>query len=292
MHKLGIGTNEVEIFSKVCSSQNKRKTIDRSLVKYAMKKKVEDAEWAVRQARIKFLKNKTEYNNVIRRNTFIDIEFQSMMKNECNTVRLERKAKNSQNVQFLMNKRQEQLEREREKETDIKGVKFRDIDLQVEVHDKNENVVAYGGVEVSDSMAEVLTLNPKMMTFEKVSLVDMDVEIEKACHKARYQWMNENVNEDDGENGNDNGNENDEADEVNATDTLDLVNKKIDYTKIRATELPYCSRLIPPKPGSIRQETAIETVKEKLSNVVKEYVDKKPLKVGLSLTLIGWKYLV
>ena len=101
MHKLGIGTNEVEIFSKVCSSQNKRKTIDRSLVKYAMKKKVEDAEWAVRQARIKFLKNKTEYNNVIRRNTFIDIEFQSMMKNECNTVRLERKAKNSQNVQFF-----------------------------------------------------------------------------------------------------------------------------------------------------------------------------------------------
>ena len=95
----------------------------------------------------------------------------------------------------------------------------------------------------------------------------MDVLIEIACHKARYQWMNEKGNED---NDRDDDNENNEAEEVNPTDTLDLVNKKIDYSKFRATELPYCSRLIPPKPGSIRQETAIETVPKDVDNTENE----------------------
>ena len=58
MLKLGIGTNEVELYSKICSSQSSRKTIDRSLVKFAMKKKVEDSEFVAKQARIKFLKCK------------------------------------------------------------------------------------------------------------------------------------------------------------------------------------------------------------------------------------------
>ena len=74
--KLGIGTPEVEKFSSICAGQSIGKKYDRSLVLFAMKKKVEDAEWATRQAKHEFFMRKAEYQQVIRRNTFIDIEFQ------------------------------------------------------------------------------------------------------------------------------------------------------------------------------------------------------------------------
>ena len=45
----------------------------------------------------------------------------------------------------------------------IRNVKYTDADLQdVEVYDKNDKVLAFGGVEVTDNVKEVLTLNPKM----------------------------------------------------------------------------------------------------------------------------------
>ena len=53
--KLGIGTPEVEKFSSICAGQSIGKKYDRSLVLFAMKKKVEDAEWATRQAKHQFL---------------------------------------------------------------------------------------------------------------------------------------------------------------------------------------------------------------------------------------------
>ena len=164
MLKLGIGTNEVEKYSQVCGSQGVRKKFDRSLVLFAMKKKVQDASWAAEQARIKFLIRKTEYRRIIRENTFIDLEFQQILQYECNAIWLQRKEKNRQKVQFLVDNRQQQVDKETE--TDIRGIKFRDVDLQEEVNDKNTDVISYGNVEVSHEMAEVLKVNPNMMTFE------------------------------------------------------------------------------------------------------------------------------
>ena len=96
--RLGIGTNEVEKYSSICGSQSVRRKYDRSLVLFAMKRKVQDASWAAEQARIKFLNKKTEYQKVVRKNTFIDLEFQQMMQYECNTIWQERKEKNRQKV--------------------------------------------------------------------------------------------------------------------------------------------------------------------------------------------------
>ena len=99
------------------------------------------------------------------------------MQYECNEVWIDRKQKNKQKVQFLLDKKK-QSELVEDTVTDIRGVKYRDIDLQTEVNDKNQNAVVYGNVEVSENMAEVLKMNPKLMTYEKIDETDMEIEFE------------------------------------------------------------------------------------------------------------------
>ena len=83
------------------------------------------------------------------------------MNTVCSKAWQERKEKNRKKVDWLYGKWRRGSHRE---ETEVRGVKFRDEDLQVQVDDKNPEVVAYGGVEITENMSEVLKINPNMMT--------------------------------------------------------------------------------------------------------------------------------
>ena len=61
-------------------------------------------------------------------------------------------------------------------------------------------------------------------------------------------------------------------DEVNQTETLDLEEKSVDYSKLRATNLPTCTRLKVPPPGTVRQEAVMAGLKEKMMDEVRNYV--------------------
>ena len=62
-------------------------------------------------------------------------------------------------------------------EDKIRDVRFKDKDINVEVNDKNDEAVIYGDVECTENMKETLTLNAKMMTYNKISKTDIEIEM-------------------------------------------------------------------------------------------------------------------
>ena len=111
--------------------------------------------------------------------------------------------------------------RNKEQVTEIRGVKYRDEDLSVEVSDKNEEAIVYGNATVSENMSEALKMNPKFMSFSQINIKDMDAEIEKGLMKGRYQLMNKDSSEESEE---DKEDDSDEKKEV-----FDLESKVMDY---------------------------------------------------------------
>ena len=142
-----------------------------------------------------------------------------------------------------------------------RGVRYKDSDINVEVDDKNEEVLQYGGLDVNGNIKHALSLNPKMMTYTKISPDEIEVEIEKGIIKQRYEQMSsQNVHD----------REEEEVDEV-----VNLEKKTIDYSKVRATQIPTNPRLHMPKPCTLRQETAMSEMKERMVEKVNEYVRNK-----------------
>ena len=136
---------------------------------------------------------------------------------------MKKKRENANKVSGLIKKWSQQ----RVREPDIRGVLYRDDDLDVEAEDKLdvEEVTVYGGVEVSNEKREVLKMNLKMKLFDKIDEINLEVEIEKGLTKARYQLMNSNVANDDDDEDDDN------QEDVDDNEALDLSNKRLDYSK-------------------------------------------------------------
>ena len=82
-------------------------------------------------------------------------------------------------------------------------------------------------------------MNPNMMTYEKVDREKVQIEIEKSLFKARYEFMRRSQEDEDG---------GEETDEVNETETLDVDQKTVDYSKMRATDM--CEPNYPPAGAS------------------------------------------
>ena len=93
---------------------------------------------------------------------------------------------------------------EEKKTENIRNVKYSDQDLEdVVVSDVEDNIIAYGNVEVSDNMKAVLGLPPKLMTYNKIDLIDLidlveiETEIQKGLAKGRYSLMSEGTADND-----------------------------------------------------------------------------------------------
>ena len=128
-----------------------------------------------------------------------------------------------------------------------------------------------------DKQKEALKLNPEFMMYPKIDITEAEVEIEKGCMKARYFLMNDenNTTVDNGNNNTTNTSTNDDSFKV-----LDYDNQIANYANIRATEIPTCQRIFPPKPTTLRKETIMQNVKDKMLNKVQEYKDKHCNKKG------------
>ena len=258
----GVGTNEVELYSKVCAGQSSRikNRTSRRLVLEALKLKINDADWNARRMRRQVFVAKTKYRQVVRRNTVVDRAFQRMMKYEVEELWKERKSHNSKKVEFLV-KKWKPVKAHENLET-VRGVTFKDSDIETEVNDRNDVPLVYGGVDCNNNMRTALTLNPKMMTYSRIDRTNMEVEIEKGIVKQRYENMRKSKQEQ-------------EQDEESDNETFDLEGKVIDYGRCRATDIPTNPRLIMPKPASIREEAAMAEMKERMLEKVSEYIQAK-----------------
>ena len=117
-----------------------------------------------------------------------------------------------------------------------------------------KNVKVFGDISINEKEKAALETDPEFRVYERNNEINLEVEIEKACTKARYHFMGEEENKTDAARDNNNNDEKYEA--------FDLENKIANYANLRATDLPTVQRLYPPKPSSIQREVIMQSVKD------------------------------
>ena len=142
-----------------------------------------------------------------------------------------------------------------------------EVEYVYDVYDAaDDNVAQYGGVQLSEKARAALKINPKFMTYSKIDELEIEVEIEKGCTKARYSWMSNDNNNNEGES------------DVDGTDNfkvIDLENKVADYANVKVTDIPTVQRLFPPKPATLRREVIMQNIKDKMLRKVEEFKASK-----------------
>ena len=220
-----------------------------------MKDKLEDAEREVRKAKRENSLSIEEYKKEIREGGATDMAFKVLLKREGGKVWTSGKQRKQKKVEHLMRNRNEArrdvTNQDSNDQNEMEGIVYKDVGL--EEFKNNENVESYvnrpkiyGGIEISSGIQKILSIDPGFMIYEKISALDVEVEIEKGMAKTRYELMNKG-GEDDEE-------DNESEDSRRVRVQGEEQDKVLNYGNIRATDIPTVQRLHEPKEGTLRQE--------------------------------------
>ena len=270
LYKKEMGTREVEIsIHTLCRGDRDRKNRIRRVI---MKDKLQDTEKEVKKARRKFRADTEKYRREIGQQRAADEAFRVVMKREVEKAWKVGSKKNQRKIKTLADRRrQESIEQFENNQEDTRFISYKDSDLdqlQAGINQENrKNIEIYGGAEINDNVEKILSKEPGFMIHANIDEVEMEVEIEKGMAKARYELMSRGDTED--EYGGD-WEEEEEEKERNSQKETGL-NKTLQYSNLRATDIPTVQRLHEPKQGSLRQEVVMESTKEKLLECAKRY---------------------
>ena len=130
-----------------------------------MRQKLNDALYEESRCQKQFEYWRTQYYLFVNRNGLVDNLYQQRMSLFLNSLWTEGKEKNKKKVDHLVKKWKTPENKVTSKEApNIRNIKYTDTDLaNITVNDKNDEVVSYGGVDVTENMESVLKMNPKMM---------------------------------------------------------------------------------------------------------------------------------
>ena len=159
----------------------------------------------------------------------------------------------------------------REESMQIRGVMFTNFDLENMNETVESDPVVYDNIELDEDEKAAMRLHPNYMLYDKIDEVKVEVEIEKALAKARYSMMNKKETD----NTNDTTDENNSDEQENEYEVFSMEEKAAKYANFRVTDLPSVQRLYPPKPATISKEVAMQSLKEKILNKVREFKEKK-----------------
>ena len=67
----------------------------------------------------------------------------------------------------------------------VRNIEVTDDKLRLLRENMENSVRKYGGVELSDNQEKALKMDPRFMLYRKIDEIDIEVEIEKGCTKAR-----------------------------------------------------------------------------------------------------------
>ena len=259
LRKRGLGTNKVEnCVSKLAKDSNK-KNRDVEMIRFIMKKKLQDAEYEEKIVRKEFGRWKTEYGRVVHNRCDVDLAFKCIMQKETNDTWVIGNKKNCKKIDTLTNK----YKKKSNAESRIRYIAYRDSDLENLRRDGEQPINEprlYGGAKLTTNQTNLLKKDPTFMVLSNIDMIEMEVEIEKGVTKARYELMsreNSNLGEDaNGESDSNHG---------------DSTNAAFNYASIKATDLPTLQRIYAPKHANIDKEKAIDNIKEKLLRTASEY---------------------
>ena len=263
---IGVGTNEVENCVKEMSKQNVKPGTNMKLVRDIMRNKLEDATYDERRMRRQFLKRKIEYQRSLMKGSLLDMRFHEVMKYEVEKVWMMGKEKSKDKIDNLVDRYAP-----REESMQIRGVMFTNFDLENMNETVESDPVVYDNIELDEDEKAAMRLHPNYMLYDKIDEVKVEVEIEKALAKARYSMMNKQ----ESDNTNDTTDENNSDEQENEYEVFSMEEKAAKYANFRVTDLPSVQRLYPPKPATISKEVAMQSLKEKILNKVREFKEKK-----------------
>ena len=157
-------------------------------------------------------------------------------------------------------------------------VKISDEELaEDEEKEAPPEVKVYGGAVVPEAAKPALILDPKFALYPKIDMKMVEMEIEKAIWKGRWEHRTKEMRD---------GQEMTEGEKENEAEETRLYNseeKKMDYTKIRVTQLPGNARVIAPPPlsGTGRDtELHLQHLKTRLLRVTAEHLQQEYDKQG------------
>ena len=269
--KKNIATNDVMKYAKGVCKQNVKNTNLKAMIHYAMKMKVKDAEYDESITRKIFNQKMSEYKSATVVGSLADVEFRNIMKYEVESVWSRGKLKNKEKVFRIMMKYAPMDEN-----GNVRDVIVTDEMLTRMGEHSEKNAKVFGGVQINENETKAIKMDPEFRIYKRIDAVDLEVEIEKGCTKARYHFMSEKEGGNirniqvpgDDDNIDSNNNDRDTFKE------FDAENKIANYANIRATDLPTVQRLFPPQPSTIRREVIMQSIKDKMLNKVHEYKEK------------------
>ena len=257
--KRGVGTNEVEKCVESLSKSSIRKGRNTKMIRFIMSEKLIDAKIEEKRVRKEYEKRRLEFNRIVPLGSEIDTWFRILMRIETEKVWNERKNKNNNKISILTERYKPKVNTVEE----IRSIRYRDAELEQMVGETDQDASGeprlYGGVEVEENTLSILSKDPNFMLLDRINMTEIEVEIEKGLAKARYELM------DSDKDGAEEGEEEERRHEKIAVDN------SLKYAAMRATEIPTCARLCPPRPSTMKKEKVLETVKSKLLETVSEY---------------------
>ena len=268
-----IGTREVQKGVSRMYRNKKNMRRQHRTVNIIMKDKLIDSEDEVKKAKTDFERATKEYREEMPQGTIIDSLFNVIVKKEMEKIWNNGKKKNSKKIEMLAKSKEIEIkERIQNKEReDTKTVKYKDSELKeiqkTSQHTSNSEPEVYGGVVINEKQKSILSKEPGFMIYNKIDEVEIEVEIEKGMAKARYEMMSWDEEEEE-----EPGDERHDKEEEPKT--------TLNYSNLRATQIPTVQRLHEPKQGTIKQEIVMEHTKEKLLECVHMYRENNCNKKG------------
>ena len=239
---------------------------DQRMINHLMRRKLQDAIAVENKMRSEYRNNKTEMYDFIDRRSNVAKKFRKLQSEiifklfDNNIKNNDKKIKNLKLVQNLPSTDSSEVGTNVEKESEMFGVKVNDKDLEDFVQ-KPANV--WGGAELTEKEEAVLQHGKKHRINTRLDNLSNQTEVEKALTNIRYQAMSEN------EEGN-----NDTDKLLNDKTNENFLNKNINLSTIRVTDLKYNRRNYAPKAASHKLETNLQQTKSALIDTFDQYTKK------------------
>ena len=239
-----IGTTEVyKLCGKLCKQILSKKS---QLINMVMKWKYSDAQKSYRNA-LYFEKKLWKSYSELYNNENITNQYNQLWYKEKNRAMKKCREKRVKKLKWL----RETYTTNNKKDLPpdyINGICIKDGQLDGEF---DQQPAIYGNANLDENEVSAIKMHPKFTVYNKIDPLDCEAEVEKCLTSIRWS---RNFNNDG-----------------NTRVVFDDEKKTLDLRKMRATDLPFCSNVVMPKPLTFDDERKLQNLKHELNTVVLKY---------------------
>jgi hypothetical protein len=212
--------------------------------------------------------------DVIGKETIMNVEYKVLEKQEMEKMWKERKEKNENKVDWL-EKRFGKIEKVKMNDNIVT-----DEEMNEEEKRRGEgevaNYVVYGDIMLDKDEIEYLQLGPNHRETSNIVKRDMETESEKHCIKTRQEIRKIREQEKEENEGVEEAERmREEVRDRKSREVYDKEEKKVDLRNQRVTDLKTCTRTFPPRVAERREELKIQAQRSAINDETERYVKDK-----------------